>query len=191
MPQLQRVLIYLLRRDLRLADNPIFNELAQLNAQSQKPFTHVLPIYIFAAEQVEISGFLSSNQDKSPYKEARSRVGKFWRCGSHRVKFVAESVWDLKQDLRKIQSDLVIRVGSVKDAVQSLVDAYREREDAEIHGLWMTSEEGWEEQNEEKAVKTILEENGKEFKLWTDEKYFIDEYVFVKCEHRNLIESLC
>lgn len=175
MPGLQRVLVYLLRRDLRLADNPIFSELTRLNAQSQRPFTHVLPIYVFAAEQVEVSGFLSSDQEKSPYKEARSRVGNFWRCGSHRIKFLAESVWDLKQDLQKIQSDLVIRVGTVKDAVESVLNSYCERDDAEIHGLWMTSEEGWEEQNEEKAVKSMLEKDGKEFKLWTDEKYYIDE----------------
>ena len=91
------------------------------------------------------------------------------------MKFVAESVWDLKQDLQKVQSDLVIRVGSVKDALQSVLDGYRGRDDAEIHGVWMTSEEGWEEQNEEKAVKSMLEKDGKEFKLWTDEKYYIDE----------------
>ncbi|KAI5371153.1 putative cryptochrome/DNA photolyase class 1, cryptochrome/DNA photolyase, FAD-binding protein [Septoria linicola] len=175
MPGLQRVLVYLLRRDLRLADNPIFNEVARLNEQSQKPFTHILPVYVFAAEQVEVSGFLSSDQEKSPYKEARSRVGKFWRCGSHRVTFAAESVWDLKQDLKQIDSDLVVRVGSVKDAVRSILDGYRGRDDAEIHGLWMTSEEGWEEQNEEKAVKAMLEKDDKEFKLWTDEKYYVDD----------------
>ncbi|KAM3416057.1 Cryptochrome DASH [Cercospora zeina] len=171
----QRVLVYLLRRDLRLADNPVFHEIAKLNAQSQKPFTHVLPVFVYPAEQIEVSGFLASEHEKSPYREARSRVGNFWRCGSHRVKFLAESVWDLKRDLQKAQSDLIIRVGSVKDAVSSILDGYRGKEGTELHGLWMTSEEGWEEKNEEEAVKSLMEKDGKEFKLWVDEKYYIDD----------------
>jgi deoxyribodipyrimidine photo-lyase len=171
----QRILVYLLRRDLRLADNPVFHEIARVNSQSQKPFTHLLPVYVFPAEQIETSGFLATDQDQSPYVEARSRVGRFWRCGKHRSKFIAESVWDLKQDLNQISSDLVIRVGSVKDAVKTILDGYRDSKDTVIHGLWMTSEEGWEEGNEEKAVKSMLEKEHKSFKLWTDEKYYIDE----------------
>lgn len=175
MSNVQRVLVYLLRRDLRLADNPIFHELAKHNAQSQKPFTHLLPLYVFPAEQVEVSGFLASGRGKSPYPEALSRVGRFWRCGKRRAKFIAESVWDVKEDLQKLSSDLIIRVGSVKDATQTILEGYRARQDAELYGIWMTSEEGWEEQNEEKAVKSMLDQEGKVFKLWTDEKYFVDE----------------
>ncbi|KXS97947.1 hypothetical protein AC578_3395 [Pseudocercospora eumusae] len=172
---MQRILVYLLRRDLRLADNPIFHELSRLNGQSQKPFTHVLPVFVFPAEQVELSGFLRSSHEKSPYPEARSRVGNFWRCGKRRAKFTAESVWDVKRDLIQISSDLVIRVGSVKDAVHSILEGYRGRDDAEVHGLWMTAEEGWEEKNEEKAVKSLLTKEDKEFKLWPDEKYYVDD----------------
>jgi deoxyribodipyrimidine photo-lyase len=39
----------------------------------------------------------------------------------------------------------------------------------------MTSEEGWEEKIEEKEVKQLMNAEDKEFKLWTDEKYFIDD----------------
>ena len=173
---MSRVLIYLIRRDIRLADNPIFHEVARLNAQSQKPFTHFLPVYVFPANQVEVSGFLSSDQQRSPYKEARSSVSGFWRCGRLRAKFLAESVWDLKRDLEGIGSGLEIRVGTVHDAVQSLLEGFRNRDDVEVHGLWMTSEEGWEEQQEEKHAKRLVNEEGKEFQLWTDEKYYVDEY---------------
>lgn len=175
MSQMQRVLVYLLRRDLRLADNPIFNEIARLNSQSQKPFTHVLPVYVFPATQVEVSGFLASDGDKSPYPEARSKVAGFWRCGKLRTKFLAESVWDLKTDLERISSGLAIRVGTVKDALDSILDGFRGQKDAEVHGVWMTSEEGWEEKIEERDVKELMQEENKEFQLWTDEKYFIDE----------------
>ena len=172
---MSRVLIYLLRRDLRVADNPIFHEIARLNGQSQRPFTHLLPVYVFPAEQVEVSGFLSSDQEKSLYKEARSVAGGFWRTGRLRAKFIAQSVWDTKKDLESIGGGLEIRVGSVRDVVKSILDGYRNQNDVQIHGLWMTSEEGWEEKQEEKDVKQLLDQDDKEFKLWTDEKYFVDE----------------
>ncbi|KAK5175090.1 uncharacterized protein LTR77_000227 [Saxophila tyrrhenica] len=175
MPKSSRVLIYLLRRDLRLADNPIFHEIGKLNSQSQKPFTHLLPVYVFPAAQVEVSGFLASDDQRSPYKEARSEVGHFFRCGRLRAKFLAESVWDLKDDLSKTGSGLEIRVGTMQDVVKSLLDGFKQQDDVEVHGLWMTSEEGWEEKIEEKEVKDLVRDDGKEFKLWTDEKYFVDD----------------
>ncbi|QIX01186.1 hypothetical protein AMS68_006703 [Peltaster fructicola] len=169
-----KVLIYLLRRDLRLADNAIFNEIASLAKQSQTPFTHVLPLYVFPAEQIEVSGFLQSGQ-KSPYPEARSQVGGFWRCGRLRAKWLAETVWDLKQDLKSIGSDLQIRVGSIKDAVQSIIDDYAKTQDTQLYGLWMTREDAWEEKKEERAVEALMDRSQLQFKLWTDEKYFIDD----------------
>ena len=69
----QRVLIYLLRRDLRIADNPIFSEISKLGNQSQKPFTHVLPVYVFAAQQIEVGGFIEDAEQKSPYQRLGQR----------------------------------------------------------------------------------------------------------------------
>jgi len=172
-----RVLIYLLRRDLRLADNPIFHEISRLTQQSKHPFTHLLPIYVFPAQQIEVSGFLSSPDKQSPFPEARSPAGGFWRCGHHRAKFVAESVWDLKTSLQKNGRDLVIRVGMLGQVVKELLDSFTTSEDVEVTGVWMTNEEGVEEKREERDVRRAVEGAGKEFKLWTDEKYLIDEYV--------------
>jgi len=179
MSRMSRVLIYLIRRDLRLADNPVFHEISRLYAQSQRPFTHLLPVYLFPAEQLEISGFIPQDDKKSPYPEARSQVGGFWRCGRLRAKFLAESVWDTKEDLESIGSGLEIRVGSAKDVVQSILDGYRERDDVEVEGLWVTREDAWEEYEEEEEMRELLERDGKEFKLWADEKYFVDEYVYI------------
>jgi deoxyribodipyrimidine photo-lyase len=175
MSRMSRVLIYLVRRDIRLADNPIFNELAHLHNQSQQPFTHVLPVFVFSANQIETSGFLAPDAGKSPYKEARSQVAGFWRTGRLRTKFVAESVWDLKKDLEHAGSGMELRVGTVKDVVQSILDGYKSREDAEVHGVWMTREDAWEEQKEEEDVKDLTNKADVNFKLWTDEKYFIDD----------------
>lgn len=172
---MSRVLIYLLRRDLRLADNPVFHEIARLHSQSQQPFSHLIPLYVFPAEQIEVSGFLSSDSERSPYKEARSSVTGFWRCGRLRAKFIAESVWDLKKDLESVGSDLVIRVGAVQDAVRSILDGFQERNDVEVHGVWMTAEEGWEEKQQERHVQRMMQQEDKEFELFDDEKYYINE----------------
>lgn len=169
-----RILIYLLRRDLRLADNPIFNEIAKNFLQSHHPYTHLLPVYIFAAQQIEVSGFLTSNSDRSPFPEARSNAGGFQRCGHHRARFLAESVWDLKKSLGNIGSGLEIRVGMAGQVIQDLLEAFK-KESTEIVGIWMTDEEGVEEKREERDVKKAAQDAGTEFKLWTDEKYYIDE----------------
>jgi hypothetical protein len=94
-----RVVLYVLRRDIRLSDNPAFHCAAQQlqrNKSSRSPsrgdqrsrddsltsehggapFTHLLPVYIFPAHQIETSGFLSSPNEESPYPEARSKVAK-------------------------------------------------------------------------------------------------------------------
>lgn len=170
------VLIYLLRRDLRLADNPIFHEIAKLSRQPQRSFTHLLPIYVFPAQQIEVSGFLSSADEHCPFPEARSQVGGFWRCGALRAKFLAESVWDLKSSLEQVGSGLTIRVGLVGPVVAALLQHLKATEDVDVYGVWMTSEEGVEEKREERDVRSAVEAAGKEFRLWRDEKYFIDEY---------------
>jgi deoxyribodipyrimidine photo-lyase len=172
----QRVLVYLLRRDLRVADNPILHEIAKLSQQSQKTFTHVLPLYVFPAQQVEVSGFLSNPDAQSPYPEARSQTGQFWRCGPHRCKFLAESVWDVKQELEKLGSGLVIRVGMIGEVLQDLLKQFKDAEDkGSVAGVWMTEEEGVEEKREERDAKSAAKDAGVDFKLWIDEKYFIDE----------------
>ena len=168
-----RILIYLLRRDLRVADNPIFDEVAKTFQQSQRPYTHFMPIYVFAAQQIEISGFLSTDSDRSPFPEARSNAG-FWRCGHHRAKFLAESVWDLKNSLHNVGSGLEIRVGMVGQVIRELLDAFK-KESAEVTGVWMTAEEGVEEKREERDVKQAAARAGTEFRLWTDEKYYVDD----------------
>ncbi|KAJ3133991.1 hypothetical protein HDU90_005339 [Geranomyces variabilis] len=176
--QPQRILLYLLRRDLRLADNPIFAHV------KSAPFTHLLPVYIFPADQIEVSGFVasasaSSTAACSPYTEARSRIAGFWRCGIHRAKFLAQSVWELKQDLRTVNSDLHLRVGTIADAVRAILSGYESGSNDGaanyVAGVWMTAEEGTEERRQEHDVRRLCQEFKVGFKLWADEKYLIDD----------------
>jgi deoxyribodipyrimidine photo-lyase len=169
-----KTLIYLFRHDLRTTDNPILQELARLQQQKQRPFTYLLPIYVFPADQVEVSGFLRDPADESPYPEARSYVGGFWRCGPHRAKFLGESVWDLKEQLEHLGSSLEIRAGLLADVLR---DTLKQLKDQSIDaaGVWMTAEEGTEEKDQENEARKVAEGAGTELKLWTDEKYLVDE----------------
>jgi deoxyribodipyrimidine photo-lyase len=88
---------------------------------------------------------------------------------------MAESVWDLKEGLEKVGSGLCIRVGMVGNVVKEMLSKTEESTDLKVTGLWMVSEEGVEEAMEEREVKDACREAGIEFKLWTDEKYLIDE----------------
>ena len=169
------ILVYLLRRDLRLADNPVLYDISGKLRQPHCPFSHLLPIYIFPAQQVEVSGFLSSSDQPSPYPEARSELGRFWRCGPFRAKFLVESVWDLKTALERAGSGLTIRVGMLGEVIEDLLKQYRKMEGADVYGVWMTSEEGVEEKLEEQDVRRVVENAKKDFKLFRDEKYFVDE----------------
>ncbi|KAG6002496.1 hypothetical protein E4U21_003024 [Claviceps maximensis] len=165
-----KLLVYLLRRDLRVADNPILHHLATV---SDHGYTHLLPIYVFPAQQVEVSGFLKQGET-SPYPPALSQVGKFWRCGPFRAKFLAESVWNLKNNLEELGNGLVIRVGSVKDVLDHLVGEMKNTPTA-VNSVWMTEELSWEEKLEQKEVASLCSERDIDFKIWNDEKYFIDE----------------
>jgi deoxyribodipyrimidine photo-lyase len=196
-----RILLYILRRDVRLSDNPIFHAASHQVKRPKSPrrsdrrnrgesltsehgganFTHLLPVYVFPSNQIEISGFLSSPSDQSPYPEARSQVAKVWRTGPHRAKFIAEGVWDLKTKLEGLGcgSGLEMRVGRIGDIVSSILAWYSQDRGnkGEITGVWMTDDDGTEEKNDEKIVRRIAEEHKVDFKVWNDEKYYIDECV--------------
>lgn len=165
-----RILVYLLRRDLRLADNPILHH---LSSNKNHGFDLLLPVYVFPRTQMEVSGLVKDGA-KSPYPQARSPLGNFWRCGPHRAKFVAESVWDLKKSLQSAGSDFIIRFGDQETVVQQLIGHYRDT-NTPVSAVWMTEDVSWEERQEEKAVAAVCSDSNVEFKLWKDEKYFIDE----------------
>lgn len=202
-----RIVLYILRRDIRLSDNPVFHAAAQQTqrANSRKPspsgerrgrddsltsehggapFTHFLPVYVFPPRQIETSGFLASPSDKSPYSEARSQFAKVWRTGPHRAKFIGQGVWGLKQRLENLGcgSGLEMRVGHVEEVVRDFINSYSLKDGEngskpKITGVWMTSDDGTEERDEVKAVRKVAAEHDIPFKLWADEKFFIDEYV--------------
>lgn len=165
----ENVVIYLLRRDLRVEDNPVLHHLVT----NCTPFTRLLPVYVLEPHQIEVSNFVKPGQ-RSPYPEARSRLGRFWRCGPHRARFTAQSVWDVKLSLTALGSGLVVRIGSYRSVVRTLVQGLRQTGN-EVGAIWMTDDVGWEEHNDQQDVASACEEFGVHFRLWNDAKYFVDE----------------
>ena len=49
------------------------------------------------------------------------------------------------------------------------------KDEAAVTAVWLTEEEGVEEKREERDVRRVAKKAGVDFKLWIDEKYFIDE----------------
>lgn len=198
-----RILLYILRRDVRLTDNPVFFAASQLLKRASRhsrppasagsrdrdasptpehsdaPFTHLLPVYVFPANQVEISGFLVKPSAKSPYPEARSQMANIWRTGPHRIRFMAEGVWDLKKRLEGLEcgSGLEIRVGTVPDVVSDILDWYSDVGDSKgkVTGVWMTEDDGTEEKSDEQSLASLTKEHGVELKVWKDEKFYVDD----------------
>jgi len=166
----KRTLLVVFRRDLRVADNPIIHHIA---TSKELGYAYLLPVYVFPAHQTELSGFIQGGAE-NPHPEAKSRVGGYWRCGPHRATFIGQAVWDVKESLEALGSGLVIRVGDIVGAVGDLVKGLQQN-DHSVGAIWMTSHEGTEEHDDQKAVSSLCEETGAQFKIWTDEKYFIDE----------------
>jgi len=164
------VLVYLVRRDLRVSDNPILHHLASVPDHG---FTHVLPVYVIPAHQMAVSGLIPDGQP-NPYPEARSQLAGFWRCGPHRTKFIAESVWNLKESLESLDSGLILRVGTLADVTQQLLRGLHDKQH-KVGAVWMIAEEGVEEKRDERSVASVCKEEGAELKLWGDAKFFVDE----------------
>ncbi|KAL8387153.1 hypothetical protein RB595_010118 [Gaeumannomyces hyphopodioides] len=165
----RKILIYLLRKDLRVTDNPVLHHLA---SHKDHGFTHMLPVFVFPAHQIEVSGFVKDGS-KSPYAEARGRVSRYRRCGPYRAKFIAESVWDLKSSFESLDSGLELRAGMFKDVAEGLLDGLKKRGDT--GAVWMTAEVCPEETADEDAIAAVCQQHGFEFQRWVDEKYFVDD----------------
>ncbi|KAI0885982.1 cryptochrome [Annulohypoxylon maeteangense] len=164
------ILVYVVRHDLRVSDNPILHHLA---STSDHGFTHILPLCVLLPHQIEVSGFLKQGI-KSPFPEAKSDVGRYWRCGPHRARFIAQSFWNLKDNLEKLGNDLTIRIGPYDEVLKTLIEGLRQNE-LTVGGVWTIGEEGTEEKRDETAISETCSSLGVDFRTWIDEKYFIDD----------------
>jgi deoxyribodipyrimidine photo-lyase len=138
----------------------------------------LLPLYVIPADRITINGFLKPEfEEHPPYPDAISAIGGVPRCGPHRARFLADSLWDLKESLKAIGSDLVIRPGKAIDVIRAIFQYFAADGFArgEVAGVWTTREDTMEEAQEQSDLQNLVCSAGKEFRLFSDEKYVMDE----------------
>ncbi|PHI20366.1 cryptochrome DASH [Lewinellaceae bacterium SD302] len=125
----RRAAIVWFRQDLRLHDNEALTEALE-HAQE------VLPVYIF---------------DPRTFG-AQTRKFGFPKTGSHRAKFILESVVELKKNLRSRGNDLLIRIGKPEEILRDLT--------LEVRASWVFC-------NRERTEEELKVQDAVEQQLWT------------------------
>jgi deoxyribodipyrimidine photo-lyase len=131
----RNILIHLHKNDLRIHDSPI---LSLAHSSRHKTVTHILPIYVFDERYINLQ-CVPSFQCDPRIGPPKSRLGKFWRTGRHRARFMVESVFDLKQRYKEKGADLVLACGKPEHVVANITKAILDQGDR-VEGVWMQKE---------------------------------------------------
>lgn len=154
------------RSDLRLDDNAAF--MAAVESSSS-----ILPVFCF-----------------DPRQFGKTQFG-FEKTGRHRARFIIESVENLRANLRKKGSDLVIRLGIPEEVLPELARS------CGCKVVYYHREVTYDEQKVEKDVRKSLEAFGVEAKpFWGGSLYHLDDLPFeiekmpdVYTEFRETVEA--
>lgn len=74
--------------------------------------------------------------------------------GVFRARFLAESVYDLKNRLQSVGSDLVVRFGQLEDVLENNIKALQDAGDR-VYGVWATKEICDEEVQQERRIEKM------------------------------------
>ncbi|MFC4358436.1 DASH family cryptochrome [Halobium salinum] len=138
------------RTDLRLHDNPTLAAAADAD--------ELLPVYVF-----------------DPYWFGAADYGgpasfTYRKCGTHRARFLRESVADLRASLRERGSDLVVRDGDAATALSTLADAVG------ADTVHLATHPAPEERAIERRVRDALADDGVAVEThWTHTLHHVDD----------------
>ena len=124
----QNILVWF-RNDLRIHDN---ESLYQASQEAQQKGVQIFPIYCF-----------------DPKHFTKTSFG-FEKTGAFRAKFLIESVANLRENLRSLNSDLIVRFGKPESIISELIQEY------EISSIYYHAEITSEETNVEKNLHSLL-----------------------------------
>lgn len=122
----KRVIVWF-RKDLRLHDNEAL-------ADALRTSEEVIPVYVF---------------DERVFK-GQTKYG-FSKTGPHRAKFIIESITDLRNSLKSIGSNLIVRVGKPEEVLLELAQ--------EVKSAWVFC-------NRERMAEEVAVQDKLEKKLW-------------------------
>lgn len=136
------------RSDLRCHDNEAL-------ATASKESLSVLPVYVF-----------------DPREFGKSSSG-FDKTGPHRARFLLQCVADLREKIKELGSDLVVRVGKPEEVLLSLAKAIG------ADALYAHQEVSYEGMQSEKKVIAALREEGVDTKyFWGSTLFHLDDLPF-------------
>eukprot|EP01026_Neomeris_dumetosa_P030046 TRINITY_DN2414_c0_g1_i14.p1 TRINITY_DN2414_c0_g1~~TRINITY_DN2414_c0_g1_i14.p1 ORF type:complete len:735 (-),score=48.41 TRINITY_DN2414_c0_g1_i14:262-2295(-) len=179
----KRIILWF-KNDLRLHDNYTIHE--AVKAVKEGKTQEVLPLYCFDPRFFDINIIDRKTSMKGTPK-----------MGPYRTQFLLESVLDLKQNLRKIGSDLLIQIGKP----ELIIPQYIQDSDGTNTLVLCQEEPTYEEQLVDKKVsKAIQKKNGQLQTIWGWTLYHkadlplserLKEMPNVFTPFRNLVEENC
>lgn len=123
------------RNDLRIHDNILLHEAKE----SVKQGNSVLCVYCFDPRHFA----------RTPFQSVK--------CDRFRAKFLIESVANLRQNLRSIQSDLLVAYGKPEDIMPDLLLQLAAEQTTSATTVLVQAENAYEEKGVEKKVRKSLE----------------------------------
>jgi deoxyribodipyrimidine photolyase len=156
----RRASIVWFRNDLRCHDN---ESLATASEESLS----ILPVYVF---------------DPRHYEKRFDRM----MGGASRASFLIQCVSDLRESLKAIGSNLIVRVGKTEEVLVSLAKAIG------ADGLYAHQEVSGSDVEEEKKVACALESEGVDVKyFWGNTLFHVDDLPFKVKDTPNTYTAFC
>ena len=147
----QNILVWF-RNDLRSHD---CETLYRASQEAQQKGAKIFPLYCFDPTHFDETSF------------------GFEKTGAFRAKFLIESIVNLRESLRSLSSDLIVRVGHPDQVLPKLVDQL------EIGAVYYHAEVTTEEKTVEKKLGSILKEQNVGFKsFWGSTLIHLEDLPF-------------
>lgn len=135
--------IYWFRNDLRVEDNPAFNKAIEMHEQ-------LIPVYILDKDWLDGSQF------------------GIEKIGIHRLKFLLESIVDLKNKLQQLDSNLHFAIG---DPIEEIAKVRKEFNCSNLYGQKASA---YNEEQQENKLQTLMPCTF----LWGETLYHLDDLDF-------------
>ena len=145
-----RTTICLFRNDLRVEDNEVL-------IAAQRTCDYLLPLYCFDPHHFKVNLNIVTLIDVSISLFIQGTWHfDFPKTGIHRAKFLLESVQNLRLNLRKLKTDLVIKKVSPVDGIKDLVE-FCEKLNCPVGNVVYQKEVTYEETNVETGIKNYCQ----------------------------------
>ena len=155
--KLKTTVICLFRNDLRIHDNEAL-------LWAHKNADHIVPLYCFDPDHFKGTWHFN-----------------FPKTGVHRAKFIIESVKNLKQNLKKVNSDLMVENVKPIEGIKKIIE-HCQKISCPVVNIVYQKEVTFEEVNVEKEIKSFCQSHGniQVMEMWGSSLYHESDLPFRK-----------